>query len=169
MPTEEPVFVRSNPRTPAPNPGGSLRVANFNVLNLFTTIDSGGATCGPNARSCRGADSSTEFDRQLGKIVRALVAIDADIVGLNEIENNASASLEALVTALAAAGADYDYVDTGTIGTDAIKVGFLYKPASVRTVGNFAVLNSSVDARFIDNRSYSEVARFLISSMSVMN
>ena len=41
MPTEDPVFVSSNPRTPAPNPGGSLRVANFNVLNLFTTIDAG--------------------------------------------------------------------------------------------------------------------------------
>ncbi len=153
MPTEEPVFVRSNPRTSAPNPGGSLRVASFNVLNLFTTIDTGGATCGPGASRCRGADSSTEFDRQLEKVVTALVAIDADIVGLSEIENNASASLEALVAALATAGVDYDFVDSGTIGTDAIKVGFLYKPASVRTTGSFAVLNSAVDARFIDNRN----------------
>ena len=153
MPTEDPVFVSSNPRTSAPNPGGSLRVANFNVLNLFTTIDAGGATCGPNALSCRGADSASELDRQLEKIVAALVQVDADIVGLNEIENNASASLEALVTALANAGLDYDYVDTGTIGTDAIKVGFLYKPAMVRTVGDFELLTSAVDSRFIDTRS----------------
>ncbi|MEM9689622.1 MAG: ExeM/NucH family extracellular endonuclease [Pseudomonadota bacterium] len=153
MPTEDPVFVRSNPRTPAPNPGGSLRVASFNVLNLFTTIDNGSATCGPSALSCRGADSSSEFDRQLDKIVAALAAIDADIVGFVEIENNASESLDALVTALAAAGLDYDFVDTGTIGTDAIKVGFIYKPATVQTVGGFAILDSSVDARFIDSRN----------------
>ncbi|MEM1174572.1 MAG: ExeM/NucH family extracellular endonuclease [Pseudomonadota bacterium] len=153
MPTEEPMFVRSNPRPAAPNPGGSLRVASFNVLNLFTTVDSGTATCGPSSGSCRGADSNNELDRQLEKTVAALLAIDADIVGLSEIENNASASLDALVTALAAAGADYAFVDTGTIGGDSIKVGFLYKPASVRTEGNFAVLDSSVDARFIDNRN----------------
>jgi predicted extracellular nuclease len=41
----------------------------------------------------------------------------------------------------------YDFVDTGTIGTDVIKVGFIYKPASRDSEsGNYAILDSSVDA-----------------------
>src|SRR5665648_1301120 len=44
----------------------------------------------------------------------------------------------------------YDYVNTGVIGTDAIKVAMIYKPASVSKVGDYAILDSSVDARFID-------------------
>jgi predicted extracellular nuclease len=49
--------------------------------------------------------------------------------------------------------ATYAYVDSGTIGTDAIKVGLLYKPATVRPAGEFAILDSSVDPRFLDRRS----------------
>ena len=60
-------------------------------------------------------------------------AIDADIVGLIEIENNPSASLQDLVDGLNDVVGDgtYDFIDTGTIGTDAIKVGFIYKPSTV--------------------------------------
>ena len=36
------------------------------------------------------------------------------------------------------------------IGTDAIKVAFVYKPARVTPVGDYAILDSSVDPRFID-------------------
>jgi hypothetical protein len=35
----------------------------------------------------------------------------------------------------------YDFVDTGTIGTDAIKVGIIYKTTTVSPVGNYAVLD----------------------------
>ncbi len=41
----------------------------------------------------------------------------------------------------------YDYVDTGVIGTDAIKVAFIYKPATVSLVGDYAVLD---DPSFTD-------------------
>ncbi len=37
---------------------------------------------------CRGADDATEFTRQRDKIIAALTEIDADVVGLLEIENN---------------------------------------------------------------------------------
>ena len=154
MPTRAPSFARTNPRPPAPNPGGTLTVAGLNLLNFFTSIDTGVPTCGPMGDSgCRGADSAREFDRQLAKSVAQLKAIDADIVGLVELENNASASLEALIDGLAAAGLDYDYVDTGVIGSDAIKVGLIYKPDSVAPSGRFEILDRSVDARFNDDKN----------------
>ncbi len=154
QPTAPPTFVSANPRTSVPNSvGGSLRVASFNVLNYFTTIDTGAAICGPDANlDCRGADSVAEFERQRAKIIEALLALDADVVGLIELENNATTSLQDLVDGLnAVAGAGtYAYIDTGTIGTDAIKVGLIYQPANVTPVGTFAVLDSSVDPTFID-------------------
>ena len=104
---------------------GSLKVASFNVLNYFTTIDTGANICGPNLLGCRGAHSAAELTRQRDKIVSALTEIDADIVGLIEIENNADASLIDLVGGLnAVVGAGtYDYVDTGTIGGDGAASG----------------------------------------------
>jgi hypothetical protein len=84
-----------------------------------------------------------------------MAAIDADIVGLVEVENNAGASVADLVGGLntAVGPGTYDYVDTGTIGTDAIKVGLIYKPATVEPIGDFAILDSSVDPRFIDTKN----------------
>ena len=78
--------------------------------------------------------------------------MDADIVGLVEVENNASASLQAIVDALnqSLGAGTYSFVDTGTIGDDAIKVGFIYQPAAVNVQGVFAVLDSSVDPSFDD-------------------
>ena len=85
---------------------------------------------------CRGADTAEEFTRQRDKIIAAISAIDADVVGLMEIENNinddAVINLVAGLNDAMGAGT-YDYVDTGAIGTDAIKVAMIYKPASVST------------------------------------
>lgn len=155
-----PSFVEANPRPDAPEAvGGNLRVASMNVLNFFTTLDSnpgsgnGPDICGPaGTLECRGANTAFEFDRQRAKVLSALRGLDADVVGLMEIENNASASVESLVNGLnAALGAGtYDYIDTGTIGTDAIKVAFIYQTARVTPVGDHEILDSTVDPRFID-------------------
>ena len=156
MPTIEPLFDAVNLRPLAPNVSGELRITSFNLNNFFSTIDDGSRICGPaNDSTCRGADSAEELQRQLSRITTALRMIDADIVGLVELENNARASLQVLVDSLnAAMGArTYAYVDTGTIGSDAIKVGLLYKPSMVESLGLFAILDSGVDPRFIDKRS----------------
>ncbi len=147
------VFTPANPRPSAPAPvGGTLRVASFNVLNYFTTLDAGAPVCGPAAdQACRGAESAFEFTRQRDKILRAMRALDAAVIGLIELENNASASLQDLVdglNALAAPGT-YAFVATGTIGGDAIKVGFIYQPALVTPLGGPSILDSSVDSRAI--------------------
>ncbi|MFK7886712.1 MAG: ExeM/NucH family extracellular endonuclease [Gammaproteobacteria bacterium] len=157
MPTVEPVFVVNNPApTTAPDVGGSLKVASFNVLNFFTTLDGNGSICGPAMnQGCRGADNQAEFDRQRAKLLTALVALDADVVGLIELENNATAALQNITDGLnAAVGAGtYDFINNGTIGTDAIRVGLIFKTTTVTAFGASAILDSSVDPLFNDDKN----------------
>src|SRR4026207_2342181 len=53
----------------------------------------------------------------------------------------------------------YAYINTGTIGTDAIKVGLIYRPAIVTPIGSFKLLTSAVDPRFIDTKSRPSLAQ----------
>ncbi|MGB5721679.1 MAG: ExeM/NucH family extracellular endonuclease [Woeseiaceae bacterium] len=162
MPTVDPQFASANPRPGAPTVGGNIRIASFNVLNFFSTVDAGQSVCGPqSADNCRGADSAQELDRQLEKIVTALALIDADIVGLIELENNSGESLHMIVDALnTLTGSDmYAFVDTGTIHTDAIKTGFIYKLSSINPVGAFSILDRSFDSRFNDDRNRPALAQ----------
>ncbi len=156
QPTEYGAYEALNPRSAdAPDVGGSIQVASFNVLNYFLTLNQSGNRCGPQLnQDCRGANTQAEFDRQRVKVVTAIAELDADVVGLMEMENSTgvepAADLVAGLNALLGAGT-YDYIDTGVIGTDAIRLGFLYKPGTVRPVGDPAILDSSVDPRFIDS------------------
>jgi hypothetical protein len=127
-PTAEPAFVNANPRTATPERiAGSVKVASFNVLNYFTTLNA------------RGANSGAEFARQKAKIVAALKALDADVVGLIEMENNGTVALQDLVDALNAAYGAPVYAavpDPRTgVGSDAIKVALIYKPGSLSLAG----------------------------------
>ena len=146
-------FNADNPRPASPDPvGGRLRVAAMNVLNYFTTLNQPGNVCGPSNLECRGANSASEFTRQRDKILTAMLGLDADVIGLMELENNATAAIQDLVDGLNAATAPgtYAFINTGTIGTDAIKVGLIYRTTKVTPVGAYAILNSSVDPTFID-------------------
>jgi len=141
-PTEPVAFSRANPRTAAPaDVGGDLRVGAFNVLNYFTTIDAAGANCFPSGTrsDCRGADSAAEFQRQRDKIIPAILGLNADVVGLMEIENNGNTAVQNLVAGLnAVAGAGTwatVAMPAGGTGTDAIRVAMIYKPARVGLVG----------------------------------
>ncbi|MDH3431323.1 MAG: ExeM/NucH family extracellular endonuclease [Gammaproteobacteria bacterium] len=156
MPTTDPLFESTNPRPAEPELDGSFRVASFNVLNFFSGMDTGRPVCGPTGTdNCRGADSPQELNRQLEKTITALRMLNADVVGLMELENNASESIRLIVDGLNAAleAGRYAFVDTGTIGDDAIKTGFLFDTATVTLVGEAAILDSSVDARFNDARN----------------
>ncbi len=154
QPTVAPVFTRQNARTDAPEPvGGNVRLASFNVLNYFTTFTNGATASGQtgqgctlggtttSASNCRGASNLAEFQRQRAKIVEALAAINADAVGLMEIQNNANTAVQNLVDALnARVGANtYAAVPEPTnangTGTDAIKVAMIYKPARLGLAG----------------------------------
>lgn len=141
-------FIHSNPRPTSSDPiSGTLKVVSFNVLNYFSTIDDGvNDICGPLGNmECRGADSAEEFTRQRDKTINALLSIDADVVGLLEIENNADdEAVDDLISGLnAIAGAGtYAKINTGPIGGDAIKVAIIYKPATVTPVGTTSVLDT---------------------------
>ena len=164
QPTTYGTYTTVNPRpAAAPDVGGDVRVASMNMLNYFLTLDNAGPQCGPaGTLDCRGAEDQEELDRQRPKSLAALIGLDADVVGLVEIENTTGVEPAAdLVAGLndALGAGIYDYVDTGTIGTDAIRVGLIYKPAAVTPVGPFAVLDSSVDPRFIDTKNRPALAQ----------
>lgn len=155
QPTGSPTFIERNPRPPRPDTGGAVVVGSLNVLNYFTTVDAGEPACGPAGDAgCRGADSVAEFARQRARTAATIRLLAADIVGIMEIENNPRAALADLVGALNDGGdGDWDFVDTGTLGDDAIRVALLYRADRVRAVGRHAVLDASVDARFDDSRN----------------
>jgi len=135
QPTAGADHTASNPRPPAPEKQGNLRVASFNVLNYFTTLTSDDSRA-------RGADTPEEFQRQQAKIVAAMTALDADVFGLMEIENNGTA-VDDLVAALNARVGEGTYaaVKTGKVGSDAIFQAFVYKPATVEPAGSFETLS----------------------------
>ena len=148
-------FTVNAPRPMAPAVVGSLRVASFNVLNFFNDLDDGSGMCFPSftANDCRGADSADEFVRQKTKLVQAISALDADVIGLIEIENDypdgATSAIAELTAAINDAGLArcprYAWVDPqGRVGGDAIAVGLLYCGTSVRLVqGSVGVLTDS--------------------------
>jgi uncharacterized protein len=153
-----PQFQPANARPAAPPlVGGRLKVAGMNVLNYFLTLDNGQPICGPTGSKqlCRGADSALELSRQQQKLNQALLKVDADIFGMSELENGQDAQgnevnvLADIVNRLnASLGiAAYSYVNTAVIGTDNIKVGLIYKTATVTPVGNPLVDNNPVHNR----------------------
>lgn len=161
MPAEPPVFeVRNPPQDRPQTVGGSVRVASFNLLNFFPTVDDGTPRCGPGGtEGCRGADSEAEFARQRAKTVNTILHMDVDVVGLMEIENDGGAALADIVRGLNDSGdGGWAYVDTGVIGTDAITVAIIHRDTVVPS-GDFALLTNAVDVRFDDDRNRPALAQ----------
>jgi predicted extracellular nuclease len=142
QPTQLPTFIASNPR-PQPPPEVSaqtLRVAAFNVLNYFNGK-------GPDKvfPTERGARTAADFARQHRKIIAALSALNADVIGLMEIENDGydeHSAISELTTALrASSGQDWRFInaaqaaDLGRFGTDAITNGLIYRADRVTPHG----------------------------------
>jgi predicted extracellular nuclease len=165
-----PDFQPTNPRPAAPVVDGSLRVGAMNVLNYFTTLDTpaNATACGPTGgQECRGANTTQELDRQRAKIVEAMAGLNADVIGLMELQNGpdvpavSTSALNDLVGALRTKTGNpaWDYIRTGSIGTDAIKVGIAYDASRVTPVGAYALLDSTVDPRFIDTKNRPSLAQ----------
>ena len=172
-----------NTRTAAPDEAlinetgdADLKVASFNVLNYFTTLGDanddniGDGGCTPfrdrnddgntvnGGCDQRGAWDPQDFERQQSKIVKAINALDADVVGLLEIENSktlgetadeATNSLVAALNADAGAGtwaANPSSSELPANGMDVITNAIIYKPASVDRVGQSRALGTLSDA-----------------------
>src|SRR5690606_27555909 len=157
LPTAAPAFVHSNPRPAAPvvPSASNLKVASFNVLNYFNGDGLGGGF--PTAR---GADNAAELSRQQAKIVSALSGLNADVIGLIEIENDGYGPQSAIAQLTAALNTAmgisvWQYVNPGVtqIGSDEIAVGFIYRSDRATPLGSAAILDSSVDPQFIDTKN----------------
>ena len=129
----------SRPSLPSVGSGANLRVASFNVLNYFNGDGVGGGY--PTAR---GAHSAAEFTRQRDKIISAIKEINADVVGLIEIENDgvlSNSAIQDLVNGLniAMGSGTYSIINDGatiqTSCTDAIRCGIIYKSSVVTPIG----------------------------------
>ncbi len=131
--------------TSVPAVGGRIQVASFNVLNFFNGDGAGGGF-----PTSRGAVTFSDYQRQLNKLVIALDGLDADVIGLMEIENDSGTNqaLESLITALNT----YDdangnnntwaFINTGVVGTDVIKVALIYDASVVTPQGVFDILSN---------------------------
>ncbi|WP_080962142.1 ExeM/NucH family extracellular endonuclease [Chromobacterium subtsugae] len=151
QPLDLPRVVAANPRPAAPaRLAGQLRLASFNVLNFFNGDGLGGGF--PTAR---GAKTRADFLRQKAKIVSAIRALDADAVGLMEIENDGFGPQSAIQELAAAlndgqpADKQYRFAAPGAerIGSDAISPGMLYRPARLSPQGAAEVVAVGDPAR----------------------
>lgn len=154
-PTAAPVFARptARPATP-PAVGGNLRVASANVLNYFTSGSGGAFVAGsPSCGSdCRGANTLAEFNRQRTKILAALSGMNADVVGLMEIQNGGSNfAVQNLVDGLNAMLGANTYaavpLPAAGTGTDAIRVAMIYKPGKLGLIGASMSDTNAVNSR----------------------
>lgn len=170
-PTQAPVFAATNPRpTTSPAGSGNVKVTSANTLNFFNGDGNKGGF-----PTSRGASTFTEFVRQRIKLYEGLSKLNADVVGLAEIENdgfgstsaiaemvkvlnlgpcwNSAAECTALGYTSSGLGAGvYAFINPGIspVGADEITVGILYKPSKVTPVGATRVLT---DVGFTDPRS----------------
>ena len=118
-----------------------ITIASFNVLNYFTTIDDG-------QNNARGADSDSELTRQEAKITAAIHGLQADVVGLMELENNIDAE-ESLIAALNKKLGKNVYkgceipkgFGDSPGGDDSIRVGIIYRADRVSPVGEVSIVD----------------------------
>jgi len=144
--TTEPAFNQTNPRHALGAPAqGVLRVASMNVLNFFN-----GDGLGNGFPTSRGADNNDEFDRQSAKIVSAITGLNADVIGLMEIENDGygtNSALAQLTNMLNTAHGEnvYSFVDAGgsQLGSDEITVAMIYRSDRVALMGSAETSSSA--------------------------
>jgi len=121
-PTRDPVFKDANPR-PAPPAltADTVRIATLNVENYFLTLGQ------------RGAADPAELDRQRRKLTAAVHGLDADVLGLVEVENRQAALADLIRTLNRDLPPELQYraVPHRITGTDAIRNAVVYRPARV--------------------------------------
>jgi predicted extracellular nuclease len=153
-PLATPAFTHAaRPATPpAVGAAPNLKIVGFNVENFFNGDGSGGGF--PTAR---GANSLAEYIRQRDKLVEALFLLDADIVGLVEIENDgvgANSAIAQLVTELNTRFGIpglYAFINDAAQPApptgDLIRSTIIYKTTVVTTVGS-----AFIDLNGVHNR-----------------
>jgi len=131
--------IEAGARPAPPVVPGNVRVAAFNLENLFNGDGHGGGF-----PTERGARTPQALDAQLAKLVATIRGLDPDVAALMELENDGygdDSSLARLVRELNADGGRWRYVDAGHgPGTDTIRVGLIYRDDRIVARGEPVVL-----------------------------
>lgn len=142
QPTQQPELAERSVITAIlPKREKDIRIASFNVLNYFNGDGQGGGF-----PTDRGARTAEQLKRQQAKIVAAIDALDADIIGLMEVENDGFEQYSAIrqLTAAVNAATDIEYAiaqpRSARVGSDQISVGILYNKTRFTTSGHAATL-----------------------------
>ncbi|WP_261817793.1 ExeM/NucH family extracellular endonuclease [Vibrio gallicus] len=155
-------FVENTRPTTPTLKAGELVVSSFNVENFFTS-PFGGRNNPLNQN--RGAESLDDYNTQLNKIVSALIAINADIYGLIEIENNGFDEQSAIYTLVEEINRHLESEDQyqiampaqiegeGYVGTDAITNKIIYRP-SVVELNDIHIIEMPQQHVALDSGSY---------------
>ncbi len=157
--TAKPAFKRMAPPT-APQVGGDVRIASFNLENFFNGDGQGGGFPTP-----RGARNPTELEGQLARLVATIRGLNPDIAALMEVENdgfgpesaiaalvdalnggvNADTSVGSVIEMLNAGGGDWRAIVTDADqGRDQIRVGLIYRASRVSPVGTASTLTDDL-------------------------
>lgn len=116
-----------------PSAQSDLRLAAINVKNLFNGNGRGGRFL-----NNRGAENQAQYQQQLAWLSKAIITLDADILVLNEVENDGFGKWSTVGDLLASPGAeDYEAVrfTEAQRGGAAIHNVLLYRPGSVTPIG----------------------------------
>jgi len=114
------------PAAPVRPPGAGLRLVALNLHNYFVSLDG------------RGARSAGELARQRDALVAALVALDADILALTELENRGADGLVHLLEGLDRAlpsDRRYAFEETPAPSGGPLRAGIAFRPGRVRARG----------------------------------
>ncbi|SON50920.1 ExeM/NucH family extracellular endonuclease [Vibrio tapetis] len=178
-------FERNTPRKEIPTLNTkvgdnefAITIATQNVLNYFNS-PFGGATNQHGAN--RGAETDLEFERQEEKIVKAILGLNADVIGLMEIENNGFGDLSSIRQLLRKVNNNFTegkyskkgnadsvynrYTFVGfdsngdtvldaldSIGGDVITTGLIYRPSKVSLQGAKVIPMPSQNAPRIEDK-----------------
>ena len=128
-------------RPAAPQVAGTVRIAAFNLENLFNGDGQGGGF-----PTERGAKTAAQYQAQMQKLVGTIRGLNPDIAALMELENDgygADSSLAQLVAALNAGGGTWRFIDAKQgPGPDTIRVGIIYRSDKVTPTGKPATLQA---------------------------
>jgi len=150
---DAPIFVAAARPSVPTFTNATLKLASFNVLNYFN-----GTGVGQNGfPTSRGALTYAAFQIQRSKIIKALAQMNADVVGLIEIENDGVGSTSAIQDLINGLNAElgtpnaYTFVNDGassqTGNTDAIRCAIIYKSASFLSPLGTAQLDGVAEQR----------------------
>ena len=150
---------------------GNLSIATFNVLNYFNGKVNDKGMVSFNYKANRGAKNSKAFNLQQARIVAAIKNLNADVIGLMEIENDGfdnNSAIQSLATAINATldnKKQYAFIrsaDGQKIGSDAITVGLFYRPSVVTPLGDVQVVAMPIQR--ISDEKYAQMRPSLIQS-----